>query len=443
MKDVAFLVWPTADKQTRRASKSWDWNSNTGAKLLIDVLGRSGIEVGTCSAETAHLHKVVLLSLASTFDVHNVIRAVGRLRTWRRPRDFVAIAGGFGMQNVIPLRDLIDYAAFGRAEGLIVPLVRAALDRADFDHPSVIPLEGGVRQVTVAQAPELYPHEVPTQPKPFREREVGCPRRCLFCHYTFARQHRRAHEAAFTGAMPWDDREVLFDRLLVDTNLVQRTRTAIDGYSERLRLAFGKPITDDLIRETLDRASAEWKHRIAWFQVYMIGSFPTETDEDRDSFRRVLETVRPTTAAVYLRIHTTPFRPSPWTPAEYLPASLEPDWSKRRLDVIVERSRLAVKNTLFLESPWSHLQSLVVERATADSDELIRTMVFSSKLRSRSTAARVTALANFFDLEPYLREYHTTERLPTGYVTTHVPRARIVDLAKKLKRSLGIEEAAP
>lgn len=442
MKDVAFLVWPTPDKQTRRASTSWDWNSNTGAKLLIDVLERSGIEVGTCSAETAHLHKVVLLSLASTFDVYNVIRAIGRLRTWRRPREFVAIAGGFGMQNVIPLRGLLDYAAFGRAESFVVPLVQAALDRADFDHPSVIPLEGGVRPVTVGQAPGLYPHEVPTKPRPFQEREIGCPRRCLFCHYSFARQHRRSHEAAFAGAMPWDDQEVLFDRLLDDTNRVQRTRTAIDGYSQRLRLAFGKPITDDLIRETLDRVSAEWHHRIAWIQVYMIGNFPTETDEDRDSFRRVLETVTPTTAAVYLRIHTTPFRPSPWTPAEYLPASLEPDWSKRRLGVIVERSRLAAKYALFLESPWSHLQSLVVERASAESDDLIRTITFSSKLRSRPTAERVAALARTFDLEPYLREYHTGEPVPTDYVTTHIPRARIVDLARKLKRSLGIEEAA-
>ena len=102
---IAFLVYPAEDKPGRRKNKSFDWTTNAGAYMVIDVLRRSGRDVKFCSPESAKEHDIVLVSLTSTFDVYNFIRAVGRKKSWRK-RDFTVVVGGFGLQNVVPLRHI-------------------------------------------------------------------------------------------------------------------------------------------------------------------------------------------------------------------------------------------------------------------------------------------------------------------------------------------------
>ena len=442
MSAVAFLVYAPQDKTSRRKSNSFDWNSNAGAYMVMDCLRRAGIEVVFCSPETAHHHKVVLISLTSTFDVWNLIRATARLTTWRK-RSFRAVVGGFGAQNITPLRHYVDVAVFGRAEAFIVDLVRAQLKGRDFKHPSVMNLEAGLHPVMVAQAPGLYPHELPTQPTAYREIEIGCPRRCLFCHYSFARRHLKSHDKGFQGAWNWGSKEVLFNRVLEDCDLNQMVRTALDGLSEKLRMAFNKPYSDELIRETTRELSLRWKGKLAWLKVYLIGSYPSEGPEDLERFEELIRSLEAPGKPVYFTFHATPFRPSPLTPSAYLPANIGFGWHQMGGRKIIKTDQLRATWSATMEGPFAHLQSLIVERALPETDEIINAALFNTKLAGMRAAQRIEALGRNFNLAPYLREYRTGEELPASYLNSYTPSATVKKMARKLKAKLGMPEPAP
>jgi radical SAM superfamily enzyme YgiQ (UPF0313 family) len=438
---IAFLVYTPKQKQGRRKSSSFDWSTNAGGYMIIDCLQRAGYSVSFCSPETAKEHDVVLVSLTSTFDIYNLISDIGRLASWRKGnRTFKVIAGGFGLQNIYPLRNYVDYGVFGRGENIIVPLVQAIERKRDFLHESVMVLEHGVYPVKVAQAEALYPYELDTKPVKYKETEIGCPRKCYFCHYSFSRRNLKIHESSFLGAMGFKVKEVLFDKIFQDSDRKNKIRTALDGFSERLRFAFNKRLSNELIVQTVERASREWLGKSVWVSLYHIGSYPTETDEDREEFKKVLETCNCTGKKVYIDVHVTPFRPSPLTPSAYLPANLSYDWSKKSNTTILIKENLKVGYMLFIESPFSLLQSLVAERATEKSDDIINTICFSKQLAKLKVVDKVYALSKTFDLTPYTREYHTKEKLSTWYLESYTPQEKVKEMARKLKKNLGMPE---
>jgi radical SAM superfamily enzyme YgiQ (UPF0313 family) len=442
MAEVAFLVYDPSLKSGRRKSKSFDWSTNTGAYVVIDCLQRAGIDVEFCCAENAHNYKVVLISLTSTFDVYHLIADVAKLSTWRK-RDFVSIAGGFGLQNIYPLRHYVDWAVLGRAESFVVDLVKAALNRSDYEHESVMPLSQEIKPVKVSQAEELYPYKLDTKPICYQESEIGCPRKCLFCHYSFSRQYQTSNDESFQGNMGWASKEVLFDKILEDTNGKTKIRTALDGLSQRLRYAFNKRLSNDLIKETIERVSTDWAGKAAWITCYHIGSYPTETEADRQEFNEIMRSCEPTGKKVYMDVHVTPFRPSPLTPSAYLPADLSINWNKRSSVNIAHKPLLESYYMPCLESPYPHLQSLVAERATEQSDELIERMCFDKSLLKLSADQKMWGLGKHYDLTQYTREYKTTEQLPTWYLESYIDNAAIAKMARKLKSDLGIPELAP
>ena len=439
MAEVAFLVYGGPDKQGFRKSASFDWLGNIGAYMVIDCLRRSGIEVGFCSPATAHEHKVVLASFTSSFDTYNFLRAVAKVPSWRT-RKFRVIAGGFGLQNVYPIRKLIDYAVFGRCESFIAAMVQAALGGKDYTHESVMALENEVKEVVLGQAEGLYPHELDTQPIKYQEMEIGCPRRCLFCHYSFARKRLTSNKEMFRGALGWTSKEVLFDRLLQDSNMKGMTRTALDGFSERLRLAFHKPIPNRIVKETLEQISLKWQGKTAWLKLYQIGSMPTETGDDRREFVELINSCDCRGKRIRIDVHVTPFRPSALTPAGYLPVDLGYNWRRVTSTNIAKKPNLEVFYTPTIETCFAHLKELIVIRATEESDEILEAICFDRALEKLPAEGRPRALSKHFDLTPYLREYHTEEKLPTWYLSGHVPDEQVRALARKLKADLGMPE---
>jgi len=439
------MVFPSAFKLTRRADDTFDWTSNAGANLIIDVLGQAGIECGYCTPATAGKFKVVLASLTSTYDVYNMIWNVAERRSWAPGRrSFVSIVGGFGVQNVTPLRHFFDYAAYGRAEGYVVGLVRAALGGSrTWQHPSVLTFACGLHSVRLGQASECYPRELATKPIPYREVEIGCPRKCYFCHYSWARRHNKTHNKSFAGGWGWDSPELLFDKILTDSDRRNRIRTALDGFSERLRAAFNKPNSNEFVRDTVRRLSLEWQGKSVWLLLYMIGSYPTETDADRQEFEDLIFGLDVPGKMVSFTLHVSPFRPSPLTPAQWLPANLDFNWNAWANKKIIKSDRLRAGYALFQEGPYPHLMSMVVERAIETTDPLISAICFSHRLASMSNADRVRAIQTQFDLDPYLREYKIGERLPTWYVESYTPTATLERLGRKLKKALGLGGETP
>ncbi len=397
--DVAFLVY--APEKQRRQNNSFDGNDNIGAKVIIDILQKHHFDVRFCAPETANKYKVVMVSLTSTYDVYAFYKSVALRPEWQRKnRTFKVVAGGFGMQNPYPIRNIVDVAVFGRAEKIIVPLVSALLNGKTFEHESVMNLPD-VHQVKIAQTEELYSSSV------FNEEFIGCPNKCLFCHYTWARKpvgHGKTYvQGTLTGG---SSPELLFNDLSTVTQKCGRIRTALDGFSERLRFAYGKNISNETIINNI--------HHIGSFEgntvviCYNIGNFPGETQSDRLEFDNIMRSITPKYRVIIV-LHTTPFRPSLATPMQFAPVSLYPAYTKFRFQTVVDTPHLLVKHSMSNESPFSQLQSVIAERATDKSDALFHALCFSPKLKNAVSDQAVMLVKKNFDLSPYLRSYEYGE----------------------------------
>lgn len=390
----AFLVY--APWRQRRADNSYEGNDNIGAEVVRDMLTRAGYAVTYTSPECAHRYDVVLVSLTSTMDMYAYYRAVAPLTTWQPgARTFTVLAGGFGMQNPTAIRRYVDFAAFGRVDDWLLYVVHSLTHGATPEHASLMDMRDP-QPVTIAQAPRLYPHTVHGWSETF----TGCPLKCKFCHYTYARQHQGSDEAYSSrqyvqttltgGGTP----EVTWDQLLDWPKKAGRIRVAIDGSSYRLRKLYGKNITnDDLIRGVEQVGSYEGTTTLL---VYNIGNFPSETATDRLEMEEVLAQARPRYRVIVV-LHTTPFRPSLATPMQWEAANLDYDWSQHRQRVVVERPTLRVVHSYTLESSASHFLSLLAERCTPDEDWLFHNIALSARFSSLRVAEQLDAIRSLYD----------------------------------------------
>lgn len=427
MTEVAMLVYqPT---RQRRADNSFDGNDNVGAKVIVDSLQRSGIKVDYCSPATARRYRCVLVSLTSTYDMYAFYRSVSLRADWQQgKRAFRVLAGGFGMQNPTSIRRYIDFAAFGRLHLSVPSIVRAVVKGGDIDHRSVMP-SPDFRNVTIAQEP-LYDKAVDG----FAESFTGCPLRCKFCHYTWARKHQGGDSAygeyvqttRTGGVIP----ELTWDGLVTYPRKAGRVRVAIDGFSERLRLLYGKPILNDDIVVGVNRIG-----RFAGtttLLVYNISNMPTETDDDRSSLYATLAHCGPRNRVIFV-LHSTPFRPSIATPMQWEPATLHPDWSRKQSSVIIDRDNLRAVHSFTLETSYSHALSVIAERATEETDDLFHAACFATKLNNGRHDERLRRLRSRFDIAPYLSQLKIDAPHPAWFVSGYTNNGVLRKVAHKMR----------
>lgn len=439
MIDAAFLVY--APLKERRKDNSFDGNDNIGAKVIADVLRRAGIEVGYCSPESAHEHRLVLVSLTSTHDVYAYYQAVSLLPSWQPgKRTFKVLAGGFGMQNPTTIRNYVDFAAFGRAHDWIVPVVDAILGGGVVpEHPSLMFLPD-IQPVLIHQSP-LYNAVIDGGTTPygeqFSEQFTGCPLKCKFCHYTYARTYADQRETKGSyvqesltgGGTP----ELTWDGLFTYGKKLGRVRVAIDGFSERLRYIYGKRIANDDIIAGLETIGSYEGNTVAL--VYNIANFPAETDDDREDLYKTLRMVNPDNRVVFV-LHSTPFRPSLATPMQWEPVSLAPDWSKLRSQVIVERDTFRAVHSFTLETPFTHLTSVIAERATPETDKLFHVIAHAPALRTGTSAQKLRKVESAFDVTPYTRAYDPMEPHPVWFLSGSIPTQQLTRIAVKMRSQI-------
>lgn len=438
MAKIAFLVYDNKAKPSRRKNPSFDWSGNIGAYMVIDALRRAGIEVEFCSVSTAKRFDLVLVSMTSVHDTLNLIRAVGTAREWTT-RKFKVLAGGFGCQNVYSLQGYVDYAFFGRAENVITEIIQLVLDGSD-EHESLMKLDK-IKAVKVCQTNELYPYTLNVKPRAFTENSLGCANKCYFCHYTFSRKWIPG-KGEFEAALIWKGRQQKTFHDIVkyaDTHLGLLS-TAIDGFSERLRFAMNKRIANEEIKNIIEWISSNWGTAKMGLDLYCIGNYPTETEDDRQELAGVLKSCKMGKTELYVMIKVFPLIPAALTPSAYLPVNLDIDWNQRSGQTYVDVPGLKVKLSPFLKSRYSHLVEVILERATDSSQRLIETLCFSAKLKRLSSDQKIIALKKTFDLTPYTREYSVDEALPEWYLESYIPRKTIIKMAQTLKKDLGLAQ---
>lgn len=430
--DCAFLVFEPL--RQRREDNTFDGNDNIGAKVIADALTRAGITVGYVTPETAHTARLVLISLTSTYDIYALYAAVALRPDWQpAARQFKVLAGGFGMQNPTPIRNYIDYAAFGRAHEWADVIVRDILDGRVPCHPSVMDCKT-FNPVIIAQG-GMYEHEVDG----FKETFTGCPMKCKFCHYTYARKNQGSGESYAKGGVYSQSTitgggspEVTYPQLLTWEKKAGRVRVAIDGCSERLRYLYGKRISNDDIVDGIERMGS-FGPNATTLMVYNICNMPGETADDWEELRETLNRAQPKFRVIFV-LQSTPFRPSLATPMQWEGVNILPDWSKMRTKSIVDRDNLRAVHSFTLETPWSHLRSVIIERATADDDAAIHAISFSPKLASERADRALKLFERNFDLSRWLAERDIDGPAPAPFLSGYLPDATIRKIAHKMRR---------
>ena len=425
---IAFLAYYPEKKRCK--NNSFRGSYNIGANVIMDVLRRRGIDCDICTPDTAQKYQIILISLTSEYDCLALYRAVALLPTWQPGRKFKTIAGGAGLQNPTTIRKYIDYAVFGRAENIIYDLVSCVLGGGIFVHESVMNLPD-IHPVKLAQATELYLHKVDLgRGKDYRlweEPFIGCHNKCLFCHYTWARQKI----GSGTYSQGFLDMKRSTQCLWKDIPKINKKesciRTAIDGFSERLRMAYGKKISN---QEIIDGINYIGRFEgVTLLRIYNISNMPHETQADRDELYETCKKAAPKNRVIMV-FHSTPFRPSLLTPLQWAPVTLYPAISDLSRQVIYDSSKLRVVHSLSNESPWSQLETMIVNRATPETDKLFHTLCFHPKLKKGTAREKVELLRRNFDLVPYLRAYSVGEKHPAWFLSSYTGDMTLCKLYK-------------
>jgi len=440
MADVAWLVLSGLNKSHTRASAAFDKQGGYGAYTVKDCLERGGIETDFCSPSTAKNYRVVLVPLVFTSGIADFLKAVIPHDDWQPgARSFKVVVGGFGVHNVYPYREYADAAVFGRCEEFIVDLVCNLLDGKQFQHKSVMNLPD-IYPVEYGQASELYPHCVMLgNGKTFKETSIGCSRACLFCHYRWTRKHvgglaydmQQVSGAASVETTIWDVFDI-WDRKKA------KVRFGIDGNSERLRMAFGKPITNAMLVETIERISAEATcSPTVRPEIYTIGSYPTESEEDRNELGRVLSRCKCCGVPVKMMVQLTPFRPSLMTPSQWEAANVVYNWNLHAVTNIASVEGLEVYYRYSIEGPASLLEQMIFERASEGSDQIIKTVLFSPQYKRLKSREKVQALSATFNIAQYIQLYEIGDTLPTSYLSSYTENEKLEMAAKNLRVRLS------
>ena len=455
---VAFLDYTGPWKQSRRKCNDLLRVVNPGVAVLWDALKRAKIEVGFCRPETARNYEVVLVSLASRFDVVNLLCSIrDHWRTWAPGRrEFKVIMGGPGLQNPRPLLGVWDAAVFGRAEGTIAPLVGSLLDGGllgRFEDESILWADNPTAPVRFGMAKEIYPRRLNLYTDIWQEREIGCKELCRYCQYTFTHTPvcPEGGRGGIYTAGKGPTRQVRIADLVAGTVDAPRVTTAIDGFSERIRFAFCKRITDDDIVEGLSKLS-ELRPQGSFVRLNVIGSVPTETPDDWDRLKRALARVRgPGRLSVEIRVME--FQAEPFTPLQWFPMPQEVDWAEIAQQPFYEGGIINAWYSRHCQGRWATFVSMLLARAVNTGPVLdastvdVYTDALRLLLKGRFRGNHMTATGKWRQIQrvnplvygSITGEWGGDRPLPTRKITGRFDDVRLDEMGDGVRAWLGMD----
>ena len=406
------------------ANENYNVRLNAGMAVVVDILRRAGYEVEYASSANVHKYDWVLFSVTSDCDWWPFIAE--RMK-WQKG-NYKIVVGGPGVLNVRPFLPFVDYFILGRAEGIIDRLVKG-----DVDHPSIIESNSFDPDMDyyINQVEHYYPHEIILENgKVYKENNLGCNHKCLFCGYTW---HRKNISKEFEWDWIWagsQDREraILDIAKGKDIDFNKLRTTAIDGLSERIRFMVNKKITREVLREFIrDLATCEKPHQIKFYNI--IG-YPTETEDDWWEFVEDIKAVDAklpkTTKQTSILLHSTPFRAMPATPAACWPMSYRNYRGEiarvlgqgYKGNIFYQGNSIWAVESMGTESLPTVMLSAIVWRGTEKDTENVRKIACSKKFWSASMTVKQATLEKYFDIKALFGEF-TAETVPTRYLRTY------------------------
>lgn len=416
-----------------------DTRQFVGLRVVIDCLERAGYSVEYAGLATVHQYDVVLVSLTADCDWWTFISERQR---WRKG-GYKVLVGGAGVLHVAPFLPWFYAAMLGRGENLIVPLIKGIESGDRWESESVLYSDtfSEDKIYRLAQVDIQYPHPIKlSENRNFCEGAIGCNHKCLFCGYTWQRKFVSPHEYyrmedSLFGNIADKERAMLdLDEDPRSIDFSHLRTTAIDGFSERLRVGVNKPITRRIIHNFLVAMinSPAKPHQL---KFYNICGYPTETDEDWMEFLNELRLADEATdrreRQWSIVLHSTPFRAMPATPMACAPMSKR---NYRGLiggklgaglkgNLIYQGKNLWAVESMGTDSLSTVMLSAIAHRGSREDSENIGRLCATKKFWSASASVREKTLERYFDMDRLFGPF-TPETLPSRYLRTYLPVER-------------------
>lgn len=454
-KKIAFLIFDGENAGAKRhKDSSFMGLGNAGAIIVsLDIKSTLGVDVEHCIPETAKNFDIVLVSFTSNYDVIAFARSVCLLPEWRRAkRNFIVVGGGFGMQNPAHILEWLDFAYFGRAEDEIGLIIKANFD---YQSDSLMRIrESGLHPVIFRQVEKMLQIDnmrIGSKDFSLKEEMHGCPNKCTYCHYTYARKHEGRKDFVMefsTGKsveLEW-----------MDPCLYQGDKpdiiTALDGISEASRYLHNRRLSDEVVEDFFIQVLRKTKNKGIDVNLYNIVGMEMTGPEDWERWLAMLERVNEKDfegKKMRIKMTNTPFRPSPITPQAYAPVNLEykKEFSSEAMRILydVEYSTQWNENRVIkffqrspLESEASLLSDICVVRAGAkNSEKIFNLFAFNSKFRAMRRDEQYQFVRMNYDIWDLTREYETSETLPTWFLESYIPNEVIKKIRAKTKENLS------
>lgn len=442
---IAILILESIkDRASRSKHTDFDHMKALGIRVIKDVIERTyNVKVGYCSMANINDYDVVLVSIGGPFDAYSLVYTFAKHGLTADDVKPKIVVGGASLINFKTYVEYGDYFVLGRGEKAIIDVIENILDPSH-ELPNNV-FKRGVNTFDehfyLAQSDELYPYEVDGK----RERNMGCQNKCFFCFYTFSRKRYRTDDYILYYH---NYKEETFKELEFEEKLTHYT-TAIDGYSERLRMAMNKPITDEMIVEKMEQATelSRKLKQIIYLKIFMICALPTETSLERQRFFEFFNTIVKRNSDVRMRVifTSTPFRAMPLTPAQHSPVDIFTNYRvefQRYINsdgTVCHAGDFRVYVSHFIDSPLTVLREMVLHRGGVEDAKLVKWLLFNKFARTGKSEDVVRyILKNYPNAEKFYREYEIGDKGEWAYLHTYIPDEALFRAGQRMKERLGI-----
>ncbi len=444
----------------KTGSSYYDRYMNVGIKVILDSLEANipdfqfDHDEDYLTLSSADDFDVILISLNSWMDVYNLVYTFWLTGMKAEDFDATIIVGGIGFTNIKGFLDYADVFVFGAGEDTILDIwnqLETGKKKTELQSNEFWYVRGEDLEMKVLRTPDkLYQsHSGPVSfsfgapPMDATQEAMGCPNKCLFCQYSWTRKYidvDAGYDGDFVRTRDSHSEQTFKDLEIKDG--VGKCLVGIDGFSERLRKAVRKNITDSDIVEKFVKIDQEQHGKIIVLRFYMICGYPSETHLDYAEFDSLLhqisEAIQYTKFAI--EVHIQPFNPMALTPMGWEAARVLTDWRDYFLgsgnsNYLIEEPLLDCSIEWSLIAPLTHFMANLVERASVTDAKLIRFLVSNKRFRQFKASKQVEWLSRNHDgFQDIVREYEIGEPTAWDYIDGYMKRDKLINAAQKFRK---------
>lgn len=405
-------------RTTKKREAYFDGQNYIGLRYIVSQLPKDRVEISYVSKDTVNSVDWVFVSLTSYYDVINIISELhGRAVTAK------VYMGGAGYNNVGLLRDLADVGCVGRGEDTGWPVITGEpvdglyYRESNRDLTEPIRIRGLQHYISIDDAFVGR----------YEEQSLGCPRKCLFCEYSWKHRYARKETGYKSGLL---NREVLFGDLDWSAYHNKDLVTAIDGATERTRRIIRKPIRNREITDKMLEIYDAPRDYVS-LKLYCLLGYPFETAfEPEETVEAILAARRQGSRHRANVLMVSPhFMPMPFTPMECEPVNWmnfrdrirDYDWDKFGTGNIncYWPWRLA-------SSPISAAEATILNRADVEDIGKIKAVLCAAKYKGLDAWKKRKVLEKYFgellgpvkSVLPYIERNNPTAEARRRYEKT-------------------------